>query len=188
MGLLGVADPHAVANRNAHVLTLDWLSPAFLIRMLALQRCMPKRTLAQLIGSWAGYVACTSVERLAGRLLYLDQAGLLQRLVQIKQAAGRRANGAPALISFSDVSTLSDAKFADVVAAAATQQRGKLDSDGSIAAEVKAFQAGLKNVAAWQQLCAEAEDKLRELRSQLPPELLAAADAADGEEAEDDGD
>ena len=189
MRLCGVADPHAVSRNRANVLTLNWLNPALLANLLALQRCMPGHpTAAQVIHSWASYVATVSIQRLAARLLFLDHLGLQPLLVASKGPArrewrrqrglpaSRRAAGEPAFISVKDVSRAADADFAGMVAAAATQQSGQPVSSSSIAA----FQASLPQNAAWQRLWAEAEEMSQELRGQLPPQLLPAGGCGGG--------
>ena len=186
MRLCGVADPHAVSRNCAKVLELDWPNPALLANLLALQRYAPGQlTAAQVIDSWASYVAGMSAQKLTARLLFLEQLGLLPRLVPTKGPARRewrrqrglpansRAAGEPAFISVRDLSVATPADFAGVVAAAATQQPCEPVSSSSIAA----FQAGLPQLAAWQQLWAQAEEMSQELRGQLPQQLLPAAEA-----------
>jgi hypothetical protein len=140
------------------------------------------------------------------RLLYLEQADLLPWLVTEKGPArqewrrqhgvpaNRRAAGEPAFFSVGDVAAASNVKFAGLVAAAATQQRGKPVNSNSIKPDIAAFLEGLyydhyygycytdndddyldesDEVAARNALRAEAEQLERKLRSQLPPELLA---------------
>jgi hypothetical protein len=186
MRLLGVADPHAIAHKNGNVLVHKWLSPAILLKLLALQRFIPgKMSYGQIIVSWATYVASKSAKRIVGRLLYLEQAGLLQQFVQTKP--NKRAEGEPEYISVGDVATASDAKLAGLVAAAASQLRCKPVSRDSIAAEVEAFEEGLKDLAAWQELLADANNLRQELKRQLPPEQVAALEVAGkrGKETED---
>ncbi|EFN51081.1 hypothetical protein CHLNCDRAFT_141458 [Chlorella variabilis] len=142
-------------------------------------------TAAQVIDSWASYVAGMSAQKLTARLLFLEQLGLLPRLVPTKGPARRewrrqrglpansRAAGEPAFISVRDLSVATPADFAGVVAAAATQQPCEPVSSSSIAA----FQAGLPQLATWQQLWAQAEEMSQELRGQLPQQLLPAAEA-----------
>lgn len=173
------------------MLEFVWLNPSLLANLLALQQCMPGHlSAAQAIDSWASCVTGRSAQRLVGRLLFLEQLGLLLRLVPNKRLLleewrrqqglppNRRAAGEPAFISVTDVSRATAADFADVVAAAATQQHSEPVSSSSIATGVAAFQAGLLQLPAYQRLWAEAETMVQELRRQLPPLLLEAGKEA----------
>jgi hypothetical protein len=130
--LCGASDPLAVVRNNPQLCGYDWLNPSRLANLLALQRLLPwEPSAAQVIERHGSDVTGPAVERLVGRLLYLEQLGLLQQLVADKRAArgewrqsqqglsaGRKAAGEPAFISVSDVATLGPAKFAGLVQAA----------------------------------------------------------------------
>ncbi len=180
MQLLGLADLHAYARNLAQVLHYNWLSPGLLVNMLALQRCMPGRpTAAQVICSWASCVAGRAADRFAARLLFLEQLELVPVAdkraakqdwrLQHGMPASKPALGEPAFISVGDVSRATPADFAALVAAAATQKDRAAVSSGNIAADFKAFQAGLKELPSWQELWADAEAWSQELAGQLPP-------------------
>ena len=183
MWLCGVADPAAVALNNPLMLCVDWLAPGRLANRLALQRCLGLSP-AGVYERFGSYVAITSAEKLAGRLLYLEQRGLLHLLAADKQAArqawrqerglpaNKRAAGEPAFISVSDVATLADKRFSCLP--------GKLPH--SAAAEFAAFKAGLQDSPAWRQLWAEAEAASEQLNARLEPELRLGADAGAGDE------
>ena len=118
--LYEVADPVALALKNGQVLTYNWLHEGRLVNLLALQHCM-RLSAAGVVERFATYVTKTALERLAGRLLLLEQQGLLPRLVPDKQAAMRQwrrerqlpgtkpAAGKPPLIGLRDVASLPDA-------------------------------------------------------------------------------
>ena len=186
MRLCGVTDPAAVALNYPQMLCVDWLAPGRLANRLALQRCLGLSA-AGVYERFGGYVATTSAERLAGRLLYLEQRGLLHLLAADKKAARRawrqerglpaneEATGEPAFISVFDC-TRSDEHF-----------KGKLPDSG--AADFAAFKAGLLDSPAWRQLWAEAEAEAAQLNAQLEPQLrpgAAAAAAADEQEEEEE--
>jgi hypothetical protein len=87
-GLCGVADPRAVAVNCAQTVYQDWLRPSIQANLLALQRYLPwQPSAAEVIEQFASYVSTYAVKRLAGRLLFLEQAGLLPLLVVDKRVA-----------------------------------------------------------------------------------------------------
>ena len=149
---LGVADQVALqlALDNTRPLTRDWLAPGQLANLLALQRALGLSSPGAVVEQGlAGYVASYGPERLAGRLLFLEQAGLLPLLVASKEQwrterglpPGKRSPGEPPLISVGDV-TRPDGKFCAVA--------------GVSAAEHAAFTANLPSHPPYQQLLAEA--------------------------------
>jgi hypothetical protein len=183
--LCGVSDPLAVVRNNPQVLLVDWLNPSRLANLLALQRLLPwEPSAAQVIERYGCYVAGPAAERLAGRLLYLEQLGLLQLLVADKRAArqewlqslqrlsaGKQAAGQPAFISVYDVARTSTAQFAGLVHDA----EARLSEDSELVGSSPSFDEfskGLKQLPAWQRLWADAEAAVAELKQQLPPELL----------------
>jgi hypothetical protein len=189
--LCGVSEPLAVVRNNPQLLGYDWLNPSRLANLLALQRLLPwESSAAQVIERHGSYVTGPAVERLVGRLLYLEQLGLLQQLVADKQAARRewrqslqglsgstKAAGEPAFISVSDVATLAPAKFAGLVQDA----EAWLSEDNeavSTSPSFDDFSKGLKQLPAWQRLWADAEAAVAELKQQLPPGLLRASDSS----------
>ncbi|KAI3427399.1 hypothetical protein D9Q98_010314 [Chlorella vulgaris] len=191
--LCGVSDPLAVACNSPGLLLLDWLNPSRLANLLALQRLLPwELSVAQVIERYGSYVASTAAETLAGRLLYLEQLGLLQLLVADKRAArqewrqsqqglsaGKEAGGEPVYMVVRDVAIPAPAKFAGLVQAA----EAWLSEDNeavSTSPSFEEFSKGLKQLPAWQRLWADSEAGIAELNQQLPPELLRALDAACG--------
>ena len=186
MHLCGVAAPAALALNNAHLLCLDWLAPGRLANRLALQRCLGLSP-AGVFERHAGYVVKYAAERLAGRLLYLEQRGLLHLLVADKQLArqawlqerglpaNKPATGKPAFISARDLAVITDDAFVS-----------PLDLPNG-AADVAAFKAGLLDSPAWQQLWEEAEAKSARLTALLPPELRPGSAAADMEVEGEEG-
>ncbi len=188
--LCGVSDPLAAVRNNPGVLMANLLNPSRLANLLALQRLLPwEPSAAQVIERYGCYVAGPAAERLAGRLLYLEQLGLLQQLVADKPAArqewrqsqqglsgGKAAGGEPVFISVGDVAVPAPAKFAGLVqdAQAWLSEDSKLVSSSPSFEE---FSKGLHQLPAWQRLWADAKAGVAELEQQLPPELLQAADA-----------
>ncbi|KAI3427390.1 hypothetical protein D9Q98_010305 [Chlorella vulgaris] len=182
--LCGVSDPLAVAQNNPQTLEVDWLNPSRLANLLALQRLLPwKPSAAQVIERYGGYVAGRSARRVAGRLLYLEQLGLLQQLVANKPTAKRewrlqqgllgstKAAGKPVFISVGDVAIPAPAKFAGLVQDA----QAWLSEDSELvnsSPSFDEFSQGLKQLPVWQRLWADAEASVAELQQQLPPELL----------------
>ncbi|KAL4436524.1 hypothetical protein ABPG75_003663 [Micractinium tetrahymenae] len=166
-----------VARLNPSVLCCDWLALGPLVNRLALQRCLPGGLSAgQVYERHAGYLAGTSAEKLAGRLLFLQHHGLLHLLVEKKGPArrqwrrqrglpaDRRAPGEPPLISLHDVSR-PDARFASLPV---------VDEAGGLPA-LRAFQRGLKSSSAWLELQAAAEAEQVRLLPLLPEHLRQAA-------------
>jgi len=84
--VIGVATPAGLMHRNPQVFSRSWLSPVRLANRLALERCLGW-TPAAVYKRYAGYVATMGSGRLAGRLLFLEQQGLLPLLVADKQQA-----------------------------------------------------------------------------------------------------
>ncbi|KAL4436521.1 hypothetical protein ABPG75_003660 [Micractinium tetrahymenae] len=165
------------AHSNANVLRFNWLAAERLVNRLALQRCLPGGLSAgQVYERHAGYLAGTSAEKLAGRLLFLQHHGLLHLLVEKKGPArrqwrrqrglpaNRRAPGEPPLISLHDVSR-PDARFASLPV---------VDEAGGLPA-LRAFQRGLKSSSAWLELQAAAEAEQVRLLPLLPEHLRQAA-------------
>jgi hypothetical protein len=183
--LCGVSEPLAVVHNNPQLLAYDWLFPSRLAKLLALQRLLPwEPSAAQAIERHGSYVAGPAVEKLVGRLLYLEQLGLLQLLVADKRAArqewrqsqqglsaGKVATGEPAFISVYDVAIPAPAQFAGLV-----QDAKALLSEGSelvsSSPSFEEFSKGLHQLPGWQRLWADAEAAVAELKQQLPPELL----------------
>jgi hypothetical protein len=184
--LCGVSDPLAVACNSPSLLLLDWLNPSRLANLLALQRLLPwEPSAAHVIERYGSYVK-HSPQRLVGRLLYLEQLGLLQQLVALKQAArqewrqsqqglsaGKEAAGEPPFISVFDVAIPAPAKFAGLVHDA----EARLSEDSELVGSSPSFDEfskGLKQLPAWQRLCADAKAAAFQLKQELPPELLRA--------------
>ncbi|KAL4426239.1 hypothetical protein ABPG77_009854 [Micractinium sp. CCAP 211/92] len=173
MQLCGLTEEQAleVGSKNAQAVCRNWLAGGPLANRLALQRCL-QLTAGQVYMRHAGYAACSSAERLAGRLLFLQQHGLLHLLVAEKEEllkqwrrqhgfrADRRAAGEPPLLSLGDV-TRPDAHFASL---AAVQAAGGLSA-------LQAFAAGLESNPAWAELQAAAAAEGAQLLAQLPPWL-----------------
>ncbi|KAL4436525.1 hypothetical protein ABPG75_003664 [Micractinium tetrahymenae] len=181
MQLCGLTQAEAlkVGRNNAKVLINDWLATDRLVNQLALQRCLPGGlSAAQVYERHAGYVASHSAEWLAGRLLFLQQHGLLHLLVPQKkellqewrQENGFRADmrppGEPPLISLRDVGKLTGARFASLPA---VQAAGGLSA-------LRAFQRGLKSSSAWLELQAAAAEEQARLLPLLPEDLRQATE------------
>lgn len=170
MHLHGVAGSAAETLSNADMLCVDWLEPGRIASRLALQRCMGQSA-AGVYTHFAGLVARTSARRLVGRLLYLEQHGLLHLLVADMQAAKRawrrecglpankKAPDEPAFISLSSVASLPDDKFCSK----AQPLCGTTD--------FATFKRGLPDLPAWQHLWAEAEAERGRVRALLPLEM-----------------
>jgi hypothetical protein len=184
--LCGVADPLAVVRNNPQVLMVDWLNASRLANVLALQQLLPwDPSAAQIIEHHGSYLR-RSPKTLAGRLLYLEQLGLLQQLVADKRAAkrewrqtqqepsaGKEAAAEPAFISVGDVAALAPAPFADLVQHA----QAWLSGDSKLVSSSPSFEEfseGLHQLPAWQRLWSDAMAGVAELEQQLPPELLRA--------------
>jgi hypothetical protein len=186
----GVADPRAVAHSKPILLGYDWLNPSRLANLRALHQWLPwEVSAAQAIGCYGGYVAGYAADRVAGRLLYLEQLGLLPLLAANKPAAKRewrlqqglsgikKAAGEPVFISVSDVAILTAARFDSLVDSALSQQQQQDDdslgsSSSSSSPSFEAFRKGrLLQLPAWKQLLAQAEADMVELERTLPPEL-----------------
>ncbi|KAI3427326.1 hypothetical protein D9Q98_010243 [Chlorella vulgaris] len=132
-----------------------------------------------------------SPSTLAGRLLYLDQLGLLPLLVADKPAAKRewrlqqglsvskKAAGKPVFISVGDVATLTAARFNSLIDSALSQQQQHDDglvSSSSRSPSFEAFRKGrLLQLPAWILLLVQAEADVAELEGKLPHELLQKA-------------
>jgi hypothetical protein len=184
--LCGVSEPLAVVCNNPQLLAYDWLNPSRLTNLLALQRLLPwELSAAQVIERYGGYVAGRSANRVAGRLLYLEQLGLMQLLVADKQAARqewrlqhglsgiKKAAHEPAFISVADVACASAAQFAGLVQDAEARL-GEDSQLGGSSPSFDDFSKGLKQLPAWLRLWSDAEASVAELKQQLPPELLRA--------------
>ncbi|KAI3427351.1 hypothetical protein D9Q98_010268 [Chlorella vulgaris] len=196
----GVADPRAVAHSSPRLLGYDWLHASRLANLRALQQWLPLGlSAAQAIERYAGFVASIAAERLAGRLLYLEQLRLLPLLVADKPAAKRewrlrqgltvskRAAGDPVFISVGDVAAITAAKFDSLVDSALSQQQQDDDglssssSSSSSSPSFEAYRKGrLLQLPAWKQLLAQAEADVVELERKLPPELRRVPAEADG--------
>jgi hypothetical protein len=162
-----------VAVNCAQTVYQDWLRPSIQANLLALQRYLPwQPSAAEVIEQFASYVSTYAVKRLAGRLLFLEQAGLLPLLVAEKRIAlqewrlqqglpvNKKAAGEPLFISVCDVGHSSDAAF--------EQQLEQLGVDsGSWAA----FRGSLERLPAWQQLMAAAAAEAARLQGLLPPDV-----------------
>lgn len=118
-----------------------------------------------------------SVQRMAGRLLFLQHHCLLHLLVANKHEwrqewqkqhgllATRRAPGEPQLISLADIATLPDAQFASLPAVAS----------GGGQPALRAFIAELQSNTACQELQAAAAAERARLVALLPKQLRQAA-------------
>jgi hypothetical protein len=172
-GLCGVADPQAVAINCANILYQDWLRPSVQANLLVLRRYLPWQPSAAEVGErFASYVCKSAAERLAGRLLFLEQAGLLPLLVADKRSAlqewrqqqglpvNQKTADEPLFISVRDVSVLSDAVIEQ-----------QLEQLGVHSGSWVAFRGSLEQLPAWQQLMAAAEAEAARLRGLLPPAL-----------------
>ncbi|PRW05902.1 16S rRNA methyltransferase G [Chlorella sorokiniana] len=195
--LLGVADPAAVAHKNFLLISYSWLAPGVQAKLAAMQRLLPwGPTAAAAVQQHGSYVVGPAPKRLIGRLLFLQQEGLLLLLVADKAAAqrqwrkqhslpaGRRAEGEPQLISLRDTAILSDTKFGAMLeSVAAGQSEQPAGSGGSTAERYHTFMAQLLQLPAYQRLLAEGAAEAQRLAALLPPELLAEA-AERGDEDE----
>ncbi|KAI3427311.1 hypothetical protein D9Q98_010228 [Chlorella vulgaris] len=185
----GVADPLVLASSNPTLLGYDWLHASRLANLRALQQWLPwEVSAAQVIGRYGCYVASYAADRVAGRLLYLEQLGLLPLLVADKLAAKRewqlqqglsvskKAAGEPVFISVGDLATLTAAKFDSLVDSALSQQQQQDDDSlgsSSSSPSFEAFRKGrMLQLPAWKQLLAQAEADVVELEGKLPPELV----------------
>jgi hypothetical protein len=192
-----VANPRAVAHSSPILLGYDWLNRYRLANLRALQQWLPwELSAAQVIECYGRYLN-RSPSTLAGRLLYLEQLGLLPLLVAKKPAAKRewrlqqglsgskKAAGVPVFINVGDVATLTAARFDCLVDSALSQQQQHdegLVSSSSSSPSFEAFRKGrLLQLPAWEQLLAQAEADVVELERKLPPELRRVpAEAEDG--------
>ncbi|KAI3427339.1 hypothetical protein D9Q98_010256 [Chlorella vulgaris] len=201
--LCGVADPRAVAHSSPQPLGYDWLHRSRLANLRALQQWLPwELSAAQVIECYGGYVSKAAADKPAGRLLYLEQLGLLSLLVADKLAAKRewrlqqglsvskKAAGDAVLISVRDVAISAPAKFDGLVDSALSQQQQQEDdnlvSSSCSSPSSEAFlKSRLLQLPAWKQLLAQAEADVVELERKLPPELRRVpAEAEDGGGAE----
>jgi len=194
----GVADPRAVASSTPNLLTVDWLHRSRLANLRALQQWLPwEVSAAQVIACYGSYVVHAALDKMAGRLLYLEQLGLLPLLVGNKPAAKRewrlqqglsgskKAAGEPLFISVRDVAAITAANVDSLVDSALSQQQQDndgLSSSSSSSPSFEAFRKGrLLQLPAWKQLLAQAEADVVELERKLPPELRRVpAEAEDG--------
>ncbi|KAI3427322.1 hypothetical protein D9Q98_010239 [Chlorella vulgaris] len=185
----GVADPLVLACSSLKLLGCDWLHRSWLANLWALQQWLPwEVSAAQAIECYGSYVVNAAVDKMVGRLLYLEQLGLLPLLVANKPAAKRewrlqqglsgskKAAGEPVFISVGDVADLSSARFDSLVDSALSQQQQ--DDDGLVSSSsscpsFEAFRKGrLLQLPAWEQLLVQAEADVVERERKLPPELL----------------
>ena len=188
----GVADPRAMAHSNPILLGYDWLHRSRLANLRALQQWLPwEPSAAQVIERYGHHLATTAAGTLAGRLLYLEQLGLLPLVVADKRAAKRewrlqqglsgskKAAGKPVFISVANVVDVSSARFDGLVESALSQQQQQQQHDDGLVCSssscpsFEAFRRGrLLQLPAWKQLLAQAEADVVELEKKLPPELL----------------
>ncbi|KAI3427343.1 hypothetical protein D9Q98_010260 [Chlorella vulgaris] len=194
----GVADPRAVASSTPKLLAVDWLHRSRMANLRALQQWLPwEVSAAQAIACYGRYMLYSSTT-LVGRLLYLEQLGLLPLLVADKLAAKRewrlqqglsgskKAAGEPLFISVFDVAGLT-ARFDSLVDSALSQQQQEQDDEGLVSSSsssspsFEAFQKSrLRQLPAWKQLLAQAEADVAELERKLAPELRRVAAEAKG--------
>ena len=196
--LLGVADPAALGLRNTRLLALDWLAPDRLASLAALQQLVPwQPSVANAVQHFSVYVANGAPPRLMGRLLFLQQEGVLPLLVADKRAARKQwrqqrgpaagqAAEEPLFFSLSEAVNLKDADFLALPAfaqlEAQTEQPGSSNTSsgtsvGTVAERYRAFMSQLPRLPAYQQLLAQGAAESRRLAALLPPELAAAAAA-----------
>ncbi|KAI3427319.1 hypothetical protein D9Q98_010236 [Chlorella vulgaris] len=185
----GVADRRAVVRSTPNLLGYDWLHRSRMANLRALQRWLPwDVSAAQVIECYGRYMN-RSPSTLAGRLLYLEQLGLLPLLMADKLAAKRewrlqqglsvskKAAGEPVFISVGDVAGFTAARFDSLVDSALSQQQqhddGLVSSSSSSSPSFEAFRKGrLLQLPAWKQLLAQAEADVVELERKLPLELV----------------
>ncbi|KAI3427320.1 hypothetical protein D9Q98_010237 [Chlorella vulgaris] len=191
-----VSDPRAVAHSSPILLGYNWLNRSRLANLRALQQWLPWELLAAQVIECYGRYMNRSPSTLAGRLLYLEQLGLLPLLVANKPAAKRewrlqqglsgseKAAGEPVFISVSHVASLTAARFDSLVDSALSQQQQHdegLVSSSSSSPSFEAFRKGrLPQLPAWKQLLAQAEADVVELERKLPPELRRVPAEAEG--------
>jgi hypothetical protein len=198
----GVADPRAVVRNNPSVLRVDWLKPSRLANLRALQQWLPwEVSAAQAIEIYGDYVASKAADRVAGRLLYLEQLGLLPLLVANKPAAkqewrlqqglsgSKQAAGELVCINVGNLATLTAVRFDSLVDSALSQQQQQEDdnlvSSSCSSLSSEAFlKSRLLQLPAWKQLLAQAEADVVELERKLPPELWRVPAEAAGVGAE----
>ena len=189
-----MADPTALGLRNTQSLPLDWLAPDRLAKLAALQQLLPWQPSAvDAVQQFAAYVAMAGPSRLMGRLLFLQQEGVLPLVVAERRAAQQQwrqqrslpassgAQGVPQLFSLRDIAILSDAKFCALLEQAeAAQPEQPVSGSGSgsnggggVVGRYEAFVAQLPQLPAYQQLLAAGAAESRRLAELLPPELAA---------------
>jgi hypothetical protein len=149
MRLCGVADPLAAAVAHANRLPYRWLATSCVANRLAVQRCLGLSAAAA-YEQYARYLAGSSLQRVAGRLLFLEHIGV------------------PAWeLSLSTVASLKDAAFDSWLL-----KRGSRSWS--------AFkQSELERLPAWQQLMVEAEHEAQRILAELPPEQNVGAAGAE---------
>ncbi|KAL4436542.1 hypothetical protein ABPG75_003681 [Micractinium tetrahymenae] len=128
-----------VVRTNPDVLAYDWLGPSRLANRLAMERCL-RLSAGQAYEQHAGYITKHGAKRVAGRLLFMQHHGLLDRLVTQKNGAKQEQQQGEPVTSLRNVCKLPDAQFASLPAVAAA---------GGLPA-LRAFQAGLEANPAWQ--------------------------------------
>jgi hypothetical protein len=171
-----------VAVNHAINLKHDWLRQSIKANLLALRRYLPwQPSAAEVIEQYGSYVCFYAAERMAGRLLFLEQAGLLPQLVADKRVARqewrqqgglpfrKKTVGEPLFISVGNVAALSDAAFGQRL-----QQLG-VDSNSWAA-----FRVSLEQLPAWHQLTAAAAAEAARLQRLLPLELQIATNQVPG--------
>ncbi|KAI3427345.1 hypothetical protein D9Q98_010262 [Chlorella vulgaris] len=163
----GVAEPRAMVRNNPNLLTVEWLHRSRMANLRVLQQWLPwEVSAAQVIERYAGYVASIAADRLAGRLLYLEQLGLLPLLVGNKPAArqewrlqqglsvSKKAAGDAVLITVRDVAISTAAQFDSLIDSALSQQEqdddGLVSSSSSSSPSFEVFRKGrLLQLPAW---------------------------------------
>jgi hypothetical protein len=166
MYLQGVAMTPAEAVCHADMLCEDCLAPGWIANRLALQRCFGLPP-AGVYEQFSGYVAHTSARRLVGRLLYLEQHGLLPLLVAAEGArtepsalpASTGTPGESLHISLCDLSSLRDQAFSRLL---------RLPNG---AADLADFNKGLQDSPAWRLLWFKAKAESALMKDLLPPEI-----------------
>ena len=185
--LLGVADPAVLGLRSTRSLTLNWLAPDRLASLAALQQLLPwQPSPADAAQHFSGYVANYAPPRLMGRLLFLQQEGVLPLLVADKRAAQQQlrqqrrlpaglAAEEPPFLSLYDAVRLKDADFwaRPAFARLAAQPEQPGSSVSTVAERYHALMARLPQMPAYQQLLAAGGGESRRLAALLPPKLAA---------------
>ena len=166
---LGVPDPAVLALSNLKLLTRNWLLPDPLANLLALQRSLRLPSEAAVVQRFADYVAAPSSQRVAGRLLFLQQEALLHLLVVRERGGQPPDDEHPLSISLRDVAKLPDAAFCALPALL-----------GDAAARYAAFMDDVRagSCQPYQQLLTEAAAWARQLAAEHPEVARLAAERA----------